>query len=494
MKVFAAAIWGETHQFNQVLATNETIQVCRGKAIKDTLLDSATMWGAIFTAAEKFSWNLIYPLEAFCGANTGPVEKSAFDALANELLASLKQALPVDGVILPLHGSLLAEHIADTEGYLIESIRALVGDEVPITVGLDSHGNVTQKMCNNANILTAFRTNPHVDQYETGERAANLLQRVMTGEIKPRTVLARLPMLDALDRARTQDPNSPICHLLKKADDIEAEDNGLLLVSIHAGYAWADFPEAGPSVAVVHNDEEKYARQVAAQLIGEAWRTKDYRSVNLLNLDEAIARAKALTPDSKPLVISDYTDSPGGGGYGDCTNLLKAMFDAKLTNAVCFAIADPVAAQVCHQAGVGNTVVVELGGKMDAQFSGAVLKLTGTVSALSDGRYIHKGKFAHGIEGVMGPSARLTVKGVEVIITTHPAMADDQEQLRSLGVNPEEKSVIALKGISHFRADYEPISSEIIAVDAKGICTLDYRVFNYRHLPRPIWPLDDMPF
>ena len=94
----------------------------------------------------------------------------------------------------------------------------------------------------------------------------------------------------------------------------------------------------------------------------------------------------------------------------------------------------------------------------------------------------------------MGPSARLKVEGVEIIITTHPTMADDREQLRSLGVNPEEKKVIALKGISHFRADYEPISSDIIAVDAQGICTLDYRIFDYRHLPRPIWPLDEMPF
>ena len=94
----------------------------------------------------------------------------------------------------------------------------------------------------------------------------------------------------------------------------------------------------------------------------------------------------------------------------------------------------------------------------------------------------------------MGPSARLTVDGVEIIITTHPAMASDREQLRSLGVNPEEKQVIALKGISHFRADYDSISSEIIAVDALGICTLNYRVFDYRHLPRPIWPLDELPF
>lgn len=456
------------------------------------------MWSAFFSAAVEYGWDLVCPLDASCGDNTGPMEQSTFDELADELLSALKKELPVDGVLLPLHGSLLAEHLADTEGYLLEQIRRLVGDDTPISVALDLHANVTRKMCENANIVTAFRTNPHVDQYETGQRAAKLLHRTLNGEIKPRTVLARLPMLDALDRGRTLDPESPMCGLLAEAAKVEAEGTGILLVSIHAGYAWADFAEAGPSVAVVYDDMqergEEEAYRLATRFIGKVWRSKDVRSVQLFSLKDAMSLARAVEPGSKPLVISEYTDSPGGGGYGDCTNLLQAMLATNLDNAVFFAIADPVAVEACHAAGINATVTLELGGKMDRRFSGSPLGLTGLVNALSDGRYIRKGPVSRGTVGQMGPSARLTVGGVDIIITARPTMADDREQLRTLNVSPEKSQVIALKGIIHFRADYEPISSGVIAVDAKGICTLDYRTFPYRHLTRPIWPLDDMSF
>ncbi|WP_286828281.1 MULTISPECIES: M81 family metallopeptidase [Kordiimonas] len=493
MKIFAAAIWGECHQFNRILATTGTVHVLRGAAIRTHHDGAASMWGAFFAAEKQYGFEAVYPLEAFCGANTGPVERGCFDGLLAELLTALEASLPVDGVFLPLHGALLAEHIADTEGYLTERVRALVGPDVPIAVGLDLHANVTRKMCDNANILTAFRTTPHIDQYETGARAMDLLLRSIKGEISPQIALVRLPMLDALDRGRTVDPDGPLPQVLRQAERVEKEDRRILCISAHAGYPWADFAEAGPSVAVTHDTHEHEAYRVATKLIGEIWRTKDTRSVTLLDIEDVIETARAHIAE-RPLLVSDYTDNPGGGGYGDGTRLLAAMLQADLQDAVFFAIADPDAVAAGQKADIGATLSLELGGKIDPRFSGEPVAVTGVVRALSDGRYQRKGPFAQGTTGEMGPSMRIEVGGIDVIVTTRPTMADDREQLRSLGINAEEKRVIALKGMNHFRADYEPVSSGIVFADAKGICSHDYRAFPYKHLPRPIWPLDDMPF
>lgn len=492
-RIFAASIAGETHQFSLRLATEDHFVIHRGDDIKAFHSGGETLWSALFEAADAFDWSIVCPLEAWAGADTGPAEQMIFDKLVSELLRTLSEAAPVDGVFLPLHGALLAEHIADTEGYLLEHIRKIVGDEIPIAVALDPHGNITRQMTDNANILTAFRTTPHVDMYDTGMRAAKLLNRTLNGEIQPRTVLARLPMLDALDRGRTLDPKGPMRTLLAEADKVEADDSGILLISLHAGYAWADFPEAGPSVAVVHDQQEKYAYGIANYFIGEIWRTRDHRSLALLSLPDAMQQAQA-HQSHKPLIIAEYTDNPGGGGYGDCTNLLKSMLEAKLENAVFFCIADAQSVQAGVEAGVGSNLELNIGGKMDARFSGEPLNLSGTVTAISDGIYRRKGPFMKGTEGDMGLSLCLSLDGIDIIITSKPTMTDDREQLRLFGITPEQKTIIACKGMNHFRADYEGISSDIIYVDAGGICSLDYQKFPYQHLPRPIWPIDEIQF
>lgn len=497
MKVFASAIWGENHQFNKVLANDTSIQVLRGESIRKQHQGGATMWGAIFEAEKTYGWDLVYPVEAFCGANTGPVEQGSFDALAQELFSQLQAALPVDGVILPLHGSLISEHNADAEGFILEEIRKWVGPKVPIAIGLDLHANVTQRMIKHCNILTAFRTTPHIDQYETGKRAADLLQRALTEDIQPQLILTRLPMLDALDRGRTIDPNGPLPKLIKQAEKQQSEHPDQVLdISLQAGYAWQDSPEAGPSVVVTYNAKNTQSKNVASEtanhFIEKIWYTKDYSSIKLLSIEETITIAQAVQKDSKPLLIGEYTDNPGGGGYGDCTHLLKAMLAAHLSNAVFFSIADPVAAEQGLAAGVGATITLNVGGKKDSRFSGESLLLTGTVTAVSDGNYLRKGPFATGTIGKMGPSICFSVNGLEIIITSLPTMTDDREQLRIFGIQPESKRLLACKAMNHFRADYEPICSRLIYVDAKGICSLDYSIFPYKNLPRPIWPLDDI--
>ena len=493
MKVFAASIWGENHQFNKFLSCGDNIEVLRGEVIKQKHCGGETMWGAIFNAAENYQWDLIYHMDAFCGANSGPVEQKTLDVLCAEFLDGLKAAMPVEGIVLPLHGSLIGENNSDVEGYLLEKVREIVGDAIPVSVGLDLHANVTQKMCNNCNIITSFRTTPHLDQFETGQRASDLLQQAMTGKSAPKLQLARLPILDALDRGRTTHSNSPLPKLLKEVEAIESSGK-LLQVSVHTGYPWQDSKEVGPSVAVTYNSKLSSAKDLAEatakHFMDKIWETKDYNSISLCSIKDTMKEIELDVYKGKPLLIGEYTDNPGAGGYGDCTHLLKALLAAKLHNAVFFSLADKEAVEQCIAAGEQADITLSVGGKMDPLFSGEPLSVHGVVAAISDGVYTREGPFAHGTQGDMGPSVRLTVGGLDIILTSRASLTDDRQQLKIFGIEPEQKSVVICKGMNHFRADYEPMSSRLIHVDGRGICSHDYSIFPYKNLPRPIWPLD----
>src|SRR6185437_2941560 len=186
-----------------------------------------------------------------------------------------------------------------------------------IVATLDLHANVTQRMADNA-ALIAFRTYPHIDQYERAWQGARLLERAMKGEIRPQTVIARRPTIYGLNHGRTQE--GPMVEALARADRVEAAGEALA-VSICAGFSRADIRDVGPSVTVTGEGDRAALQAIAERLMDYAWETRDYDSAKLLPVAEAVALARQGRPGDKPLVIADYTDNPGGGGYGDATAL-----------------------------------------------------------------------------------------------------------------------------------------------------------------------------
>src|SRR6202035_2753329 len=199
--------------------------------------------GATFEAADKFGWTLIHPVSA--NANpSGTVTDDAFEQIAGMILAAVDNQGPIDGVLLHLHGAMVVASYEDGEGELLERLRRSLGPEVPVVVTLDLHANVTQKMADNASALIGFRTYPHIDMYERAWQGAELLQRAMQGEIRPRTVIARRPMLHGLDWGRTQ--KGPMAELIARGEALE-QSNDVLAVSVCAGFALANIHDVGPS-------------------------------------------------------------------------------------------------------------------------------------------------------------------------------------------------------------------------------------------------------
>ena len=392
----------------------------------------------------------MHPLAASANPS-GRVTDACFEALSNRILDVCDG---VDGVLLHLHGSMSTQSHDDGEGELLLRLRKRVGADTPIVAVLDLHATVTQAMADNANALISYRTYPHIDQYERTWQAAELIEKAMAGEVKPQVALARRPILYALDGGRTTSP--PFMELLRRGDQIELAGKALV-VSVQAGFSSADVHDIGPSVAVTGNDLAS-AQAIAEELMDYAWEQRTFSSIHFTPLAEAIASAKAGTGQAKPLVIADYSDNPGSGAYGDATGLLKAVLDANLQNVGFHAIRDPQAVLVAQAAGVGNSVTLELGGKVDPTMGGGPLTLTAHVVAITDGSFIAYGPMAGGARRNYGLSALLRVGGVEIIVITHNGQATDLAQFTSLGVDPTRKSTIVVKSMQHFRAAFEPIA------------------------------------
>ena len=255
---------------------------------------------------------------------TGPVTRDAYEHFSDIILPALRRAMPVHGLFLPLHGAMLTEHVDDAEGELLRRVREIVGTTIPIAVTLDLHGNIGPAMAQHADIVSTYRTTPHVDMYETAERAGRILQRTMSGEIQPTVAYAQGRMFDALDQGRTISGKGPMVDILAKAKAILAREPDILDIGINAGFDWSDKANVGPSVLVTGIGESPRYQQVADELIDFAWQTRKMKTIALLPLDEAMRIAKEPANGKGPLLIGDYTDCPAGGGLGDGTNLLKA--------------------------------------------------------------------------------------------------------------------------------------------------------------------------
>lgn len=488
-RILSAEISHETNTFSVLPTTLDLYKArryYRGGEIGKVMAGTHTEIGAHLEAAKKFGWDLVQPIAA---AATPGAKTPAGDwaHLSGAVLEACREGA-FDGVLLSLHGAMVTEDRDDAEGDLLLRLREKIGPQIPVAVSLDLHANVSDGMARLANIVIAYRTYPHVDQYERGMEAAGLLERAMNGEIRPRSLVWRAPVLEGLDYGRTQ--GGPMSRILAHADQLRGANPEVLAIGICAGFVWADIPDAGPSVTLTVDGQPSRFENVAADLIRDVWETRRETSVPLYTLEEAMAEALGENKEEKPLVLADFTDNPGSGGYGDSVRLLEAMIRADLKNAAFGCVADAEAAQKCIAAGAGRQVEINLGAKIDPRSYGPSLKVRGTVEHVSDGRFIADGPMSKGVRFSMGPTAVLRVGGVRVLVTTHNIQVYDLQVFLSQKIDPRACSVVAVKSWHHFRAAFEPISRKVMLADGGGLASMDLKRFSYRKVRRPVYPLD----
>lgn len=493
-RVLTAYFMHETNTFSKVKTPLEAFTkraLYRENEIPGVYRGTRSAIGATMEAAEKYGWTLVHPVSASANPS-GLVTDGAFDDVCDMILAGL-DGPKVDGVVLHLHGAMVVESHEDGEGELLRRIRAKIGKDVPIMVTLDLHANVTQDMADLANALIAFRTYPHIDAYERAWQACDLLEKTMAGKANPKTFIATRPMIHGLDMGRTQ--KGPMRVLLDRADEIEAKGK-IHLISICSGFSASDIRDVGPTVTVTVDGNDPEGQKIAEAFMDYAWEQRDYVGIELLPVAKVVAMAKAGEGSGKPLVIADYTDNPGGGGYGDSTAALKGLIDAGCKNVGFHAICDPEAVQEGIKAGVGKTIRIKLGGKTDPDVGGPPIDVEGEVAVLSDGKFIAWGPMDGGVRRDYGACMVLRIgglHGIEVVVITNNGQGNDLGNFTSMGIDPTRKDTVVVKSMHHFRAAFEPIAREVVLVDSKSLCSDNFAPEMYKNVRHPIWPIDNVP-
>lgn len=458
-----------------------------GDEVPKTFRDTNSEIAGFMDVCDRHGWQPCFSVAADASPS-GRVTKAAYDEITGRILADAVAEGPVDAVLLQLHGAMVADHTDDGEGLLLRMLRQKLGPAVPIGATLDLHANVTDDMARYADVIVSYRTYPHIDQRAIANECGDLVARALAGEIAPVCTVRRGPMILGVDHGRTTAPG-PMLDALAMAK-AAAETPTILSVSVLAGFGAADIPDVGPSVIIVGDGYDPAHRAQADRIVSFIWDTRNVRTVVPETTAAAVATAREKGKVGAPVVIADAADNPGGGGYGDSTGLLLALHESGLENIAFGALFDPESAAACHAAGEGAEVDLRLGGKVDA-VSGPPLACRGKVLALSDGRFRLEGPMQAGVPIDMGPSAAVRVGGLDIVVASRRYQNYDRNFFRTLGLEPADYAVVAVKSSQHFRAAYAPGASAVVMVDeGNGITTTDVTSRPYNHVRRPVWPFD----
>jgi len=400
---------------------------------------------------------------AWCAAQpSGRVTRDAFERICGMLLDDLAAQPSLDAVYLDLHGAMVAEHVDDADGELLERVRRLVGAGVPVVASLDFHANVSPRMVAMADALVGYRTYPHVDMAETGARAFRLLREVLHRPVTARWHRS-LPFLIPLTSQCTL--LEPTRSLMERLGGRTAA--GVTTVSFFPGFPAADVAECGPSVVGFGWDAEALERDVDA-FHAEVLRREAAFGLEISSIQDAIGQARRqVRKAGHPLVLADTQDNPGAGGNADTTSLLKALVAADIPGTLAGVIWDPEAAERAHAAGQGALIDLALGAR--TAFGGET-PLAGRyrVEALGDGRFTGTGPFYRGGRFELGRMALLSIGNVRIVVASRKQQAADQAMFRHVGAEPAESNVLMLKSSVHFRADFGAMAARVLLVEAPG--------------------------
>jgi microcystin degradation protein MlrC len=445
--------------------------------------------GGFFEGANEYGFVAVPTLMAWA-TPAGPLTAEAYQTLTDRLLQAIRDAGPLDAVLLALHGAMVAEGIDDADGTTLARVRDLIGPDCPLVVSLDFHANVSPLMTSASNAIVAYQTYPHIDQRARGKKAASIADRAARGLVNPVQALSKPPLLIHLLAQETS--REPLRAIVQRAADMEEPGtaqggNPILAASVLAGFPYADVPATGPSCVVVTDGDIDLAQQSADELARAIWNAREQLTAS--PPEPAVAVERALATRETPVILVDLGDNIGGGSAADSTVLIHELLRQGATEAI-VVLFDPEAVRACAVAGVGNEVEVDAGGKVDRH--APPLPVSGRVRVLHDGRYVEDLPRHGGLRiNDQGLTAVVEMTGGNLVVLTslrHPPFS--LGQLTSLGLQPELARAIVVKAAVAYKAAYEPIAGTIIAVDTPGLTASNPARYTYHKVRRPILPLD----
>ncbi|ABY39715.1 hypothetical protein DK68_1606 [Brucella suis] len=489
MRIFTASLATETNTFSPVPTDRASFEMAfyaaPGKHPETpTLCSSPIVALRKRAAAEGLT---VIEGTATWAEPGGLLQRQDFEELRDEILDQLKAAMPVDAVVLGLHGAMVAQGYDDCEGDLLERVRAIVGPGVLVASEFDPHSHLTPKRVQNLNIFASFLEFPHTDFYERGEHVVELALDALKGRTKPVISTFDCRMIAVLPTSK-----EPMRSFVDRIKALQGKD-GILSISVIHGFMAADVPEMGTRILVVTDNDPQKGVALAEKLGRELIAMREQTSMAMLDTDQGIDRALAAhaANPSKPAVIADVWDNPGGGVAGDGTYILRRLIERGVNNAGIATIWDPIAVTFCHAAGEGAVIDLRFGGK-SGPLGGEPIDARVTVLKVAN-----EGWQSFGPSRVtLGPSAvvRIEDTGIDIILNTNRTQTFEPDIFSNLGIDPMTKNVLVVKSTNHFHAGFAPVAAEIIYVDAPSSYPSNPRTTNYRKLNRAIWPRVEDPW
>lgn len=484
MKVFTAYFAHETNSFSPVptdLDSFRELGIHRSSDGRPDDLRDLKVARAFYLEAEKRG-DEVHPGLCAHSQPSSPTNRLDYETLRGWLLDDLREHLPgLDMILIMMHGSMMAEGYDDCEGDVLSKIRDLVGPDIPIGLLLDLHCNVSPEMLRHATIIKACKEYPHTDFDLRARELYDICARCVDSTVRPAVGFQKVPMLGLFQTAQ-----SPMRELVNSLLEREKSPDVLSITLAH-GFPWSDHSQVGASVITVTNDNQNLADDLAATIGEQFYALRETGQVGLLGIDDALDAALATMNGT--VVIADMSDNPGGGAGSDSTFVLRRMVEREIGDAAVAYIWDPAAVNVAFAAGEGNTVPMQIGGKVSAD-SGDPVELEVRIRRLRDDAT--QGHIVGGDQIPLGRTATVSANGIDIVLNDIRQQPFTPMGLEECGLDPWGKRILIVKSSHHFYEGFHRRAARIIYCDAPGLLNSDVRRLPYERLTRPIWPLDDV--
>ena len=491
MRIAVGQMWQETNTFNPNLTTIADFEnwgIATGDDIVRQFGETGELGGFVDGARQ---WNQppeLIGLARFLCWPYGRVSREAWSQIQETFLKTLDQAGEIDGVLLSLHGAMAADGEDDISGALLELIRGVIGPEMPLVASLDLHANVTRRIMDHADLLVGYHTQPHLDQYGTGVRAARGLSSIIQRGKRPHKHYRKLPMITAAEKHGTSvDPPAP---LYRRLIELESEPE-VLSAGLYMVMPWLDCKELGWTVTLHTTTNDDRWENTVAELAESCWDLREPISdVERYGPREVVA--KSLAHGGHPIVIADGADATNSGAPGDSTVLLRELIDQQPIphGAMTFMI-DPKAVAHAEHIGVGSTFDAFVGGTLAPEFS-KPLWFRGIVERLLPIKYELNGALGHKLPVDMGRGAVIRSGDVTVVFTQTGGPGSSPLLYEAAGLKPRECGIVVAKSPTAFRAEYEPFVAAAYIADCPGCATPNWSLLKFQNAHRPLWPLQNI--
>ena len=485
MRVFTASLATETNTFAPLYVDRSAFESAF-YCPPGTHPDTPTLCSAPIVAARRRAASEGYELvegTATWAEPAGLVSRQGYESLRDEILGQLRAALPVDIVLLGLHGAMAAQGYDDCEGDLIARARALAGPDCVIGVELDMHCHLSAEMVEGADIIVAFKEFPHTDFLARAEDLLELCLRTVRGEVRPASAVFDCRGLAAFMTSR--EPGRGFVDRIKAMEG----RNGILSISIAHGFQAADVADVGSKVLVIADGDEANAATLAKQLGLEILGWGQGASPRRYKPEEGIAAAIELAEPGKPVVLADRWDNPGGGVAGDSSVMIEALLRHPDIPAAIGALWDPIAVSLCRAAGIGAEIPLRFAGKAAPTSGRPIDAIVQVIGAMADLLIPFEQSWVS-----LGPSAAIRIGQLDIVLASTRAQTFSPPVFTDLGIDLSAKTLVVVKSSNHFHAAFAPIAASVLYLDSGGPYPPDASKIPYTKVKRPFSPLDPNPW